>query len=339
MKANANQLRTALDRNDRAYRLYLLHGPDEAGAREWVARLARAMGPEAERIDIEGSALRSDPGLLATEAASLSLFGGARYVRLTGAGEESVAAIELLLAAERAGNPVIALAAPGLKASSKLVKLALAAPAVLTLACYVPEGAEATQLAVAIAAEHGLRASPGVAQRLVAAAGGDRAILTREIEKLALYLDAALDHPQLLDDAAIDAVGADIGDGEIGPAVDAAIAGDPARLGAELARLSEAGVSMIPLLRGLVRRLMAIAELRGEADGGANANDAMERHRVHFREKTATARAIRAWSPVRLARAIERLRLAERAQMAGGGTVVDVAAAAACLDVARSVAR
>src|ERR1700712_2479367 len=112
MKANLNQLTRAIEGANPDIRLYVLHGPDEAGARDMATRLGRAMGPEAERIDLEPALLKSNPGRLADEAASMSLFGTARHIRVAGAGEESVAACTLLLAAERAGNPVVVIA-PG----------------------------------------------------------------------------------------------------------------------------------------------------------------------------------------------------------------------------------
>src|SRR3546814_20690612 len=76
------------------------------------------MGPEAERIDLDGAALKIDPARLADEAASISLFGGARWIRVTLAGDEALPAIEGLLQAAQAGNPVIAIGGP-LKTSSK----------------------------------------------------------------------------------------------------------------------------------------------------------------------------------------------------------------------------
>ena len=65
-------------------------------------------------------------------------------------------------------------------------------------------------------------------------AGGDRAVLSREIEKLALFLDAAPDRPHDLDDGALDAIGADLGEAETSRVVDAVIGGQTAALGAEL---------------------------------------------------------------------------------------------------------
>lgn len=335
MKANLNQLSRAIDSFSTEMRLYLLHGPDEAGAREMASRIARAVGPGSERVDLEPALLKSSPGRLADEAASLSLFGTARHIRVTGAGEESVEACTMLLAAPRAGNPVV-LIAPSVKASSALVKLATADPRALACVFYLPDAGEADKIATSVAREFGLRTTGATATRIAAAAGGDRAVMTRELEKIALFLDAAPERPRELDDAALDAIGADLGDSEISRAIDAAIDGGPDRLADELAKLGVAGVSPIPVLRQLVRRLMALAELRGEIDAGANTNTLLER--VFFRERAITARALRVWSAPRLNEAIDRVRRAERATMApanAGGVLAD----AAMLGVARMAAR
>src|SRR3546814_7819384 len=97
------------------------------------------MGPDAERIDLDGAALKIDPARLADEAASISLFGGARWIRVTLAGDEALPAIEGLLQAAQAGNPVIAIGGT-LRTSSKILKLALDHKEVLAFASYAPEG-------------------------------------------------------------------------------------------------------------------------------------------------------------------------------------------------------
>lgn len=323
MKANLNQIRAALDAAKPDIRLFLLHGPDEAGARALADRLGRAMGADAERVDIDGSALRGDPGRLGDEAASTSLFGGKRYIRVSGAGEETLEAMTLLLAAARAGNPVVAVA-PGVKASGKLVKFALSAPAAMTYACYVPEGQDAERIAEGLARDMGMRLASGTGRRIATATGGDREVMARELEKLALFLDAAPDRPRELDTAALDAIGADLGDGELGTAIDAVIDGRLADLSLELARLDAAGVSAIPLLRQLVRKLMNLADMRGEVDAGASAKGVVEKHRVFFREQDAVERALRRWPSPRLADAIQHARGAERSVMASAtaGTVL-----------------
>lgn len=322
MKASEAQARTALDRAAPDIRLYLFHGPDEAGAMALAKRLEAALGADAERIDLDAATLKSDPARLADEAAALSLFGGARWIRALGVGEESLAAATGLLEADRAGNPVV-LVAPNVKTSGNLVKLAIAAPAAMAVACYVPEGRKAEEIAVDLARDQGLRIAGGAARRLALASGGDRAVIAREVEKLALYLDAAPDRPQTADDEALEAIGADLGESEMGRAVAAVVAGDAAALGAELARLREAGTHPVPWLRAMARRLSSLAEMRGEVDGGESIDTVIKRHRVHFREETATKAALARWSTTALAQAHDRTRRAERAVMAPGnpGTV------------------
>lgn len=337
MKADARRIGAALDRPAPDIRLYLLHGPDEAAAAELAGRLGQAMGSGAERVDLDGATLRSDPARLVDEAAALSLFGTARYVRVSGVGEESVSAIEALLATTVAGNPVVALA-PGVKTTGKLVKLAVESPQALAHGCYVPSGAEAGRLVTSVARDHGLRISPAAAIRLAEAAAGDRAVITREIEKFALYLDAEVDRPATLDDAVLDAVGADLGEHEVARAVAALINGDAAVLALELTRLAEAGTSPILWLRQITRRLIALADMRGSLDRGDRLDAVLMQHRVFRREEESTARALRRWTGSMLSEAIARLRAAERAVMAPGNAG-HVLAERSALDLARRVAQ
>ena len=154
-----------------------------------------------------------------------------------------------------------------------------------------------------------------VRSRLAAASAGDRAVLTREVEKLALYLDAAPDRPREADGRALDAIGADLGEAELFSVIETVIDGRVADVGAELARLAEAGGAGIPLLRQLARRLVTLAELRGEVDAGASIDEVLEKHRIFFREKAATGRALKRWNASQIARAVDR---AQPARGSGG---------------------
>lgn len=316
MNLKPAQMRARLERPDDATRLYLLHGPDEAGATEMAVLLQRALGDGVERVDMEGAGLKSNPGRLADEAASMSLFGDRRFIRVTAMGEESLEAVTLLLNAERAGNPVVAIA-PTLRKTGKLIKLVDAAPNAAACALYVPEGADAARLAAHIARDHGLRLAGGVADRLVATTGGDRAVMTREIEKLALYLDAAPERPADCGAEVLDAVGAVLDESAMGAAIEAVVGGDPARAGVELAAIAEDNLA-IPTLRQLTRRLIALADMRREVESGDSAAVVIKRHRVFWKEEAATMRALQRWNGAQLARAVERVRAAERALVTPG---------------------
>lgn len=337
MKANAGQIRTALDRPSDDIRLYLLHGPDEAAAAELARRLAAALGPDAERIDLDAATLRSDPARLADEAASLSLFGGVRFVRAGPVGDESHDALAGLLSAERAGNPVVVLA-PAVRTTARIVKLAIESRRAMAFACYLPEGEAADRIVLDIARAHGLRTTAAIARRIAEGCSGDRAVMTREIEKLALYLDANVERPANLDEAALDAVGADLGEAETARVVAAVIEGDAAVTGAEIARLEAAGTSPIPWLRAMARRLIVLAEMRSEIDGGDSIDGAMKRHRISRGDEAGTARALRRWSPAMLTGALARVRAAEHAIMAPG-SAGSVMAAVGAVALARDVER
>lgn len=316
-------------------RLYLFHGTDEAGAADLARRLAATL-PDAEHVDLDGATLKRNPGLLADEAASLSLFGDARLIRAAPIGEESLEALTLLLDAERTGNPVIA-TAPGVKASGKVVKLALDNPRAVSVACYEPSAADLDKATQAMLVEHGLRPEHGLARRVAELAGGDRAVIAREIDKLALYLDAAPDRPHDATLADLDAIGADLGDSEQDAAIDALLEGRPGELGVALVRLNEGGASPISWLRALQRRLMSLGDIRTALDRGDQMQEVFKRYRLFGPRADQATRDLRRWSPAMIAAALARVRESELAAVASGNPGA-VAAEHAAVDLARRLA-
>ncbi|MBS0478516.1 MAG: DNA polymerase III subunit delta [Proteobacteria bacterium] len=337
MKASENQLVNALDAASPAIRLYLLHGPDEAGAADYAARLGRALGVDAEKVLIDGSSLKGDPGRVVDEARSLALFGGRRWILVSGAGEDALEAAQLLIAEPHVEHAVVILA-PGVRTKGKLVEFAVAQPAAMSFACYVPDGANAERLVAAIAREHGLRPSQNATRRLMAASNGDRAVIAREVEKLALYLDAAPDRPRDLDNDVLDALGAELGDSQMSDVIDAALEGRVRDIARELARFTESGGAAIPLLRQIVRKLMNLAVMRGEVDSGADVAATVKKRRLHFREEPGTIRLLQRWRAGEIAAAIGRLRRAERALMSPGGAG-EILSDAAITETTRAAAR
>lgn len=314
MKPAEARLVRALDAADPAIRLYLFHGADESGARALADRLGPALGSDAERIDLSGDVLKADPARLADEAAALSLFGGRRWIRVEPAGDESFAAVAALLEAPAAGNPV-ALFGAGLRKDSKLVKLAQDSPLAIVHACYPPEGRELDALAADMARATGLDLPRDVAQRLAKACNGDRAILASEIDKLALYVDAAADRPRAATAEALDALGAALDDGDLGRLTKAVFGGDLAGTDDQLAQLESDGIEGIPILRALGRRALLLAQLQAQVAGGDSIERAMETggKAVFFRERDAVRRSLARWTPDALAIAVGRLAEAERA--------------------------
>ena len=319
MKAKRAEVERAL-RNPSACRFFLLYGPDEAGSHSLLKLAGEAAGAGAERVELTGAELKADPARLADEAASISLFGGARYVVVQPAGDECLAAVEALLEAPAAGNPVL-LVAGALKPTSKLVKLALAEPAALALASYAPEGQEAERLVFEAARGEGLVVRPDVARRLADACGGNRAILALELRKLALYLDAAPERPQPLDHEALGAVGAAAEEGDLSRLVDSVGSGNAALLQTELLRLSGEGVEGIALIRAVLRRMSLLARLRAQVERGNRPDAVMasQGKSLFWKEKESIGRQLSRWRPEALARCVSRLLEAERQVKAPGG--------------------
>jgi DNA polymerase-3 subunit delta len=338
VKAKRPEIERAL-RAPSDYRFFLLHGPDEAGSHSLARLAAVGAGEGAERIDLSGAVLKADPARLADEAASISLFGGARYILVQPAGDESLAAVEALLEAPAAGNPVL-LVAGALKPASKLLKLALATPAALAFASYAPEGQEAERLVVDMARSEGLSVRTDVARRLADACAGNRFILALELQKLALYLDAAPERPQPLDHEALDAVGAAAGEGDLSRLVDSVGNGNAAMLQAELLRLSGEGVEGVSLIRAVLRRMSLLARLRAQVERGNSPGAVMASHgrSLFWKEKDSVGRQLSRWRPEALARSISRLLDAERQVKASGGLgarAVDEELFAICRQAAR----
>jgi DNA polymerase III subunit delta len=338
VKAKRAEMERAL-KSPSDWRFFLLYGPDDAGSRSLVKAAAAAAGAEAERIDLAGAELKADPARLADEAASISLFGGARYIVVQPAGDECLAAVEALLEAPAAGNPVLLVAGP-LKPASKLLKLALAEPKALALASYPPEGQEAERIVSELARAEGLIVRPDVARRLAEACAGNRAILSLELQKLALYLDSAPERPQPLDHEALDAVGAAAEEGDLSRLVDSVGNGNAGMLQAELLRLSGEGVEGIPLIRAVLRRMSLLSRLRAQVERGNSPDAVMAAHgkSLFWKEKESISRQLSRWRSDALARSVSRLLEAERQVKASGGLgprAVDEELFAICRQAAR----
>lgn len=320
MKANKAEIERALKAPGDRIRFYLLYGPDESGSRALAKMLGAAMGGEAERIDLTGTELKSDPARLADEAAAISLFGGARYIWVEPAGDETTDALQALLDAPTAGNPVVLLGG-ALKPASRLLKLALAAPAGLAFASYLPEGRDVDRLVIEMARERGLSFRPDVARRIAEAAGGNRGIIGQELEKLALFADAAPERPQQIDQDALDAIGAASEEGDLSRLVDGVSSGDAVTLQAELARLASEGVEGIVLIRAVLRRMTLLAKLRAEVERGNSVDAVMasQGKSLFWKEKPVISQQLGRWRSGPLAKSIGRLLEAERQVKAPGG--------------------
>jgi DNA polymerase-3 subunit delta len=308
-------------RLDPALRFTLLTGPDEATMAAVAGHLVGLAGKDAERVDLSGTQLAQDPSLLAAEAASMSLFASARIIRLelSGSGDDSMAAVEALLGAETAINPVIATGA-SVTAKSKLVKLVEGSDHAVAAICYQPDRRALVGIAMSAAEEQGLRLANAEAQLLVDLVSGDQALMRREIEKMALYLDAAADRQRQVTPADIAALGAATHEEDVSECINVALGGKVRDLPDMLAKAAAVGVAEIRIIRALAIRALALARLRAEVDAGAHPATvvAARTSGIFWKERDAVTAQLRIWDSVRVARLMSRLIDCERALKSSG---------------------
>ncbi len=310
MKANKGQVERAFDAGGEGFRVFLLYGPDESGSHALLQRLVRALGPDAEKIELDGATLKVDPARLADEAASFSLFGEKRFIVATLSGDEALASVDALLEADTDGNPVVILAG-ALKSSSALLKNLLSHAKACCMASFVPSEADLAQIASTLAREQGLRVDAMVARRLVKLAGNDRSVLAKEIEKLALFLDASPAIPCEVSGDDVDAIGAFNGEPDLSGLTDAVFGGKPEAVSAQLADLAAEGIEGVGILRALCKRVQLLIKFKSEMEQG-KAVEALVQP-LFWKDRAPVTQQLRRWTPDRLAKAADRLLQAERA--------------------------
>jgi len=281
-------------------RLFLIFGQDESSISDIAANMCTAMGSEAERIDLSSDQIRRDPAILADEAGAIGLFGDKRYIRLHIAREEGLSAIENLLEAEQAGNPVIATAGD-LKKTSKIRKLAESSPLAMTHICYPMDEPKMAAAIQQMAKAAGLRLDRALAQRMAASSNCDRKLAASEIEKLALYYDAEPSGAVEVERDIFDALSAANDEENINALVNYILGGKMKQLGVELLAARQTGILGIALIRSMQRRLAMLIGLRSKADGGQSISNLANSPAIFWKDRDAVAGQLSRWPSVRLA--------------------------------------
>jgi DNA polymerase-3 subunit delta len=305
----------SVDDPDPKVRFYLFHGADEAQSSALGDRLAAAL--KASKQSVASGVLRGDPALLADEAGAIDMFGGSKVIVIQPAGEEILPAVEALLEAAAAESPVVAIAGK-LGKTSGLLKVAESHPLALAHVSYELDARDAERLVVELARTEGLRVQPDVAASIASASANDRRMISQELAKYALYLDASPNAPKDLGSEALDAVGADLGGDFMGIA-DLALGGDVRRLSDALSRIDASGKETIPVVRSLQRRLLMLAPIRARVDSGERIQSVMTSlgKSLFWKDKPMVERMLALWDSAGLARVSERAGTLERRLMRG----------------------
>jgi DNA polymerase-3 subunit delta len=297
-----------------ALRAVLVYGPDGGLVRERVETLVKGAAEDLAdpfRVaDFTAKELLQDPARLADEAASLSLTGGRRAVRLREADDSLAPLFKDFLGGSLAGDTLIVVEAGDLPARSALRKAFESAKTGAALACYRDD---ARSLGVVIRETLrglGHEATPDALAYLSAHLGGDRQLSRRELEKLALYKGPEPGPIELGDAQSCVGDSAALSLDDLAYAVAGGAAAEAERA---LARSLQEGVHAVGALRAVSRHFQRLHLVAGLVDGGLALDGAVKRLRPPLFWKLAPAfrTQVTAWTLGSLARALGRLLDAE----------------------------
>ncbi len=336
MKATPARIAAAITKLEPAIKLVLLHGYDQSATRDLADRMIHQFASGTDPLSVEtiaAASLDKDPQALAAAATAISMFGDRTVIRVDGADEETLPAVAAVLDGP-GGNSVIVIAG-ALKKTSKLLLRAEGDPAALAYQAPEARPGDVAGMVEEAGREVGAVPGRGAARALFDACGQDRAVLRRELEKVALYLDGTPAEPKVFELADLAAVGADLGDAELGDLVAGVAGGDAAAADLHLTRLTAQNVAAIMIVRSVQRRFFTLLDLRGAVDGGASPRSAVEGARppVFWKDKDARTAELSKWRTPMLRAALARLLGVERAIKRSGGAG-EVLAAQALLGLA-----
>jgi len=296
-----------LARPDPGRAVILVFGPDAGLVGERVNALIKASVDDVNDpfslVRLEGEELTADPARLIEEAQTIPLFGGRRAV-LVKAGSRNIApAVEALLALPALECRVV-IEAGDLRRNSPLRAVCERAKNAAALPCYADSERDLERLIDGELRAAGLTIKPDARALLLPLLGGDRAASRNELRKLALYArgHAAIDADDII------AVVSDASTLELDELVDAAYAGRPPELEAQIAKARIAGTSVGSILFAAQRQLAQLHRWRVaiEAAGGRFSVDSLVPP-VHFRRKEIVETALKQWNAARLAVAMTEL--------------------------------
>jgi DNA polymerase-3 subunit delta len=284
-------------------RMFLLYGSDPGAISErarLMERVALQRGGGDSVLRLGSDEIASDPGRIADEAFSASLFGGEPVIalRVLDGRHNVIGALQVLF--ERPPEAAwLVLEAGELSTANPLRKAFEVSPHAAALPAYPLEGAGLVSFIHAAAAEAGVTIEPGAGEMLVSVLGGDRLAARGELEKLFLYADgqAAVS----LSD--VEAIVGDTNQTRIDAVVDAALLGDNEALEAELERMRAEGASPAGLGALALRYLIQLQSLRAAMDAGASAATAVDRTRpaIFPRRRPLVEAELRRWPADQLA--------------------------------------
>jgi DNA polymerase-3 subunit delta len=292
-----------------ASRVVLLYGDDAGMIRDRAAALVRTVAGATDDPFRVVELAREEIGRLPEEAASLSLSGGRRVVRVREVTDAAAAHIRTILKSN--AQALVVLEAPGIATRSRLRTDLEAAPDGVAIGCYPEEGRALEATIRDTLKQSGVMIEPDALSWLAGHLGADRAATRAELEKLALYAGAG---GRVDLDAAMACVG-DLSGLSLDDALFAATIGDVATTDRALELAIAEGAAPVQVLRAGLMHMQRLQRARLAMDeNGLSAAEASKTQRppLFYRRVAAFNRALDVWSGAAVSAAINGLVEAER---------------------------
>ena len=296
-------------RDPGAVRVVLLFGEDTGMIRERAEALVRAVAGSLDdpfRVaELDRDQIRDLPN----EAASLSLMGGRRVVRIRDATDAAADAVRATL--KGSAPALVVLEGGSLPSRSKLRTLLDADPDGVAIGCYPEEGRALEETIRATLQADGVGIDPDALAWLSGHLGADRASTRAELEKLALFVGPG---KRVDIDAAQTCVG-DLAGLSMDDALFAATIGDVATTDRALELAMAEGANPVQVLRAAMGHLQRLHRARLAMElSGLSAADAAKTLRppVFYQKVGAFNRALALWPASALSAALAAMTEAER---------------------------
>ncbi len=284
-------------------RLFLIYGSDAGAVTErarLIERAALGRGGGDTAIRFGPDQLADDPGRVADEARSASLFGGEPVIalRVLDGRHNVLGALQPVLEHPPEAAWLI-VEAGELPRDSALRRAFEASPRAAAVPTFHAEGAGLVSMIHAAAEAAHVMVDPAAMELLAANLGGDRLATRGELEKLFLYVGDA----GQVTAADVEAIVGDTAELRTDAVVDAALLGDHEALEVGLDRLRAEGGSAASLGALALRHLLAVSSMRAAYEGGSSISTALDGARppVFSRRRSAVEAQLKRWSSAELA--------------------------------------
>ncbi len=287
----------------------LLYGPDQGLVREYAKTLAQKC---VSRLDdpfavteLTAAQLKSDSGLLADAAFSMSLAGGDCVIRLSDPPETITETLSYIAEQSASAWPII-IEAKELTPRSGLRKYFEGSSSCAAIACYPEEGRALEGFIKSYLASENLNVDPAAVSYLCASLAGDRQVIRRELEKLSLYaLAKENDVGRVTEADVLECIG-DSSETSLDNLVFSVGDGNQAAIDQTLTKAFSEGINPVTAIRAVQRHFQRLHFANGIAAQSGGLDQAMSKLRppVFFKRKADFQRQARNWSSDNLSRAL-----------------------------------